>query len=69
MVKIAESPFLDPSFFKIKVKRTLKNGNYLFVFSNYVPRVEINVQVIEDEEEDDVDVDEANDDHENDVRN
>lgn len=36
--------------------------------SNYVPRVEINVQVIEDEEDDEVDEEEDGNDEENDVR-
>jgi hypothetical protein len=40
---------------------------HCFVFSNYVPRVEINVQVIEDEEEEADDVDEAEGEEENDV--
>jgi hypothetical protein len=42
--------------------------NYFLTFSNYVPRVEINVQVIEDDEEEE-EADEANNDQENGARN
>ena len=66
--------FLNASeFFQLTKTQTVETKNSIWIryliCSNYVPRVEINVQVIEDEEDDEVDDEEDGNDEENDVRN